>query len=806
MATTQIFNTKVIFKEVDSSSIDQAIQILVRDEVSGETKKIDKDSIGGQVNYGTDGQVPYMNPSGTGFLYSQARANDQGFIVSQGSLYNTRLNANGIYITTINNLLSVNADVGIRSTTYYNNKIPFDFAQIEDLNNISGFVPLTGTEENKPITGTIKTENILQFKPFNYTYEDFVYTCEDSDCHYDFWFGSAPDSPYSGINYRQAGGNATISQLKFEDSGTTNVYNIKKPDTEIDGRFEGTIALEEYVDDTVNNSKVNLSEGTNISITGTYPNLTINSTGGSGVLYGSPENIPFTNNTSDGYNYDSGFSYKTNRLNSGKPIVFSDGSINVDNMDVLSSSSPGMLLAMTTDPTTTINNHGFSDISNISKSVNNVAYASFDAVARFTGTANYNHYVGYQSRMNHAGSGTISNIYGFYDQPNISGIITNRMGLRVNDYTGTGTVGANYGVLIGSLTKGANNWSIYTADAPSDFGGYVMGRNNFVRYAPLFSTVYNPAFYYSSTSSPTGQIILSKLINSSPLPNSTFFDIELDISSMGVSSNSYQGTVRITFYYQTINSITTNGLTAKVEGTNIDKINDLINSGNIRVAITNNNELQIVLGSVGYVWGNNTAVSVKSIKMTHTGSGTALWRDGWSMALNNDNLTSTFKIVRNIPAQSTNVLVNSKANDSDVVKLSGNQTISGGKTFTNNLKFPEGVDANDGVTVGQLNTILSNETGNYLTSNSTYSLPSTNKVVYVTFTGTTSTFTLPSLDSSIGIRYMIINRGTGDITVNSNSGDDDIDESGLFMNSLIIGTESVSSLYNNSQKFIIFNS
>lgn len=403
---------------------------------------------------------------------------------------------------------------------------------------------------------------------------------------------------------------------------------------------------------------------------------------GSGVIYGEPSNIPITNISSDGYIYDSGFSYTTNRLNSGKPIVFSDGSINVENMDGLSSSRPGMLLAITTDPNTTINNHGFSDISNISKSVNNVAYASFDAVARFTGTTNYNHYVGYQSRMNHAGSGTISNIYGFYDQPNISGIVTNRMGLRVNDYSGTGTVGANYGVLIGSLTKGTNNWSIYTTDAPSDFGGYVMGRNNFVRYAPLFSTVYNPAFYYSSTSSPTGQIILSKLINSSPLPNSTFFDIELDISSMGVSSNSYQGTVRITFYYQTINSITTNGLTAKVEGTNIDKINDLINSGNIRVAITNGNELQIVLGSVGYVWGNNTAVSVKSIKMTHTGSGTSLWRDGWLMALNNDDLTSTFKIVRNVPTQSTNIVLNSKANDSDVVKLTGNQTVDGTKTFT----------------------------------------------------------------------------------------------------------------------------
>lgn len=61
-----------------------------------------------------------------------------------------------------------------------------------------------------------------------------------------------------------------------------------------------------------------------------------------------------------------------------------------------------------------------------------------------------------------------------------------------------------------------------------------------------------------------------------------------------------------------------------------------------------------------------------------------------------------------------------------------------------------------------------------ITSAGTYNVPATNGTLYISFTGTTSTWTLPTLASSNHGSYFVKNRGSGDITVNSNAGGNDI--------------------------------
>lgn len=103
------------------------------------------------------------------------------------------------------------------------------------------------------------------------------------------------------------------------------------------------------------------------------------------------------------------------------------------------------------------------------------AYACFDAGAFLGGSANYDHIVGFQSRPTHASSGTLNDLSGVATiLVNNGGACTNAWGLRVYDTTGTGTVTNQYGLRVNALTKGANNWAVFTeGTAPSSFGGSI---------------------------------------------------------------------------------------------------------------------------------------------------------------------------------------------------------------------------------------------------------------------------------------------------------------------------------------------
>jgi len=92
---------------------------------------------------------------------------------------------------------------------------------------------------------------------------------------------------------------------------------------------------------------------------------------------------------------------------------------------------------------------------------------------------------------------------------------------------------------------------------------------------------------------------------------------------------------------------------------------------------------------------------------------------------------------------------------------------------------------------------------NVVQSVSTYALPVTNNQVYVTHTGTTATYTFPTLANGTAIQYTIINMGSGSVTLNSNAGGSDIYDSGTSSASVTVLAGQTAVIYGNGTKFVI---
>lgn len=125
------------------------------------------------------------------------------------------------------------------------------------------------------------------------------------------------------------------------------------------------------------------------------------------------------------------------------------------------------------------NGHCFSDSSDFSRA-GGVAYNSFDGRITVSGSHDYDHYAAFQSAPTFNSVGTTSDLYGLVNLPTInSGTITNSYAVDCWDPDGAGVVVNNYGLHVQPLTKGVNNWAVYTEGAtPSRFTGRVgFGRN-----------------------------------------------------------------------------------------------------------------------------------------------------------------------------------------------------------------------------------------------------------------------------------------------------------------------------------------
>jgi len=92
---------------------------------------------------------------------------------------------------------------------------------------------------------------------------------------------------------------------------------------------------------------------------------------------------------------------------------------------------------------------------------------------------NWQHRIGIEDFMTYNGSGTLG-----YDTTLVSGVtyngpVTERKAFWVADFAGTGSCVDQYGLYVNSLTKGTNNWAVYTAGTTASyFGGPVTANTS----------------------------------------------------------------------------------------------------------------------------------------------------------------------------------------------------------------------------------------------------------------------------------------------------------------------------------------
>jgi len=118
-------------------------------------------------------------------------------------------------------------------------------------------------------------------------------------------------------------------------------------------------------------------------------------------------------------------------------------------------------------------------------------------------------------------------------------------------------------------------------------------------------------------------------------------------------------------------------------------------------------------------------------------------------------------------------------------------------TFTTPVSAANAVANTDLVALGQLS-------DNILSSATTLSLATTSRVMYYSYTGSTATiWTLPTIAGNTKTRFVLINTGTGTITLNANGGTNNIWDSGALVNTISLTPGSSMELFNNGVSFII---
>lgn len=102
--------------------------------------------------------------------------------------------------------------------------------------------------------------------------------------------------------------------------------------------------------------------------------------------------------------------------------------------------------------------------------------------------------------------------------------------------------------------------------------------------------------------------------------------------------------------------------------------------------------------------------------------------------------------------------------------------------------------------IGDVMVMICDEIGmvNILTSSSSLNM---DKTGYYTFEGTTSTWTLPLFLASVGRRYLIMNQGSGMVTVNNSEIDDNIFAAGSYTDTIDVNVGEIAVLYNNGKSW-----
>ncbi|MFZ9370257.1 MAG: tail fiber domain-containing protein [Limnohabitans sp.] len=138
------------------------------------------------------------------------------------------------------------------------------------------------------------------------------------------------------------------------------------------------------------------------------------------------------------------------------------------------SGTPDAIFRVVRTHTNSASPHSFRDQTVFAPTAAGVAACSFDAAMTSSGSANMDHTIGFQARNSHAGSGTLTNMYGLGSYPIVSsGTVTNCIGLDVAAHSGAGTVVNEYGIYIRNQSSTATNK--YPIFIPNSLGTNSIG-------------------------------------------------------------------------------------------------------------------------------------------------------------------------------------------------------------------------------------------------------------------------------------------------------------------------------------------
>jgi len=184
-------------------------------------------------------------------------------------------------------------------------------------------------------------------------------------------------------------------------------------------------------------------------------------------------NLPLSNPTKDYVDANATLEAVTDNGNTTENrIIISDGTVDLSTIETTTSpailsTKPKYLLARSTDLSTAVSEHGFADNSIFNSNNTATAYNSFDAFININGTLAKDHYLGYQQRSIYNGSGTLDFYQGYRDAPKFTnGTVQRRFGFRISDVTlsGSAVVERNIGLKIEAITGG----TVYNKPIESD--------------------------------------------------------------------------------------------------------------------------------------------------------------------------------------------------------------------------------------------------------------------------------------------------------------------------------------------------
>lgn len=136
---------------------------------------------------------------------------------------------------------------------------------------------------------------------------------------------------------------------------------------------------------------------------------------------------------------------------------------------------PAIAVTRAVDNTGSGDAHGTADTSNISRTAGGpIGYASYDGRVTLSGSGNFAHYAGYQSLPTFSTSGTTTFYHGTYNGGAVTqGTVSSAYLHHAADMAGSGSVTNQYGFYADALVKGSSlNYAFYSAGTtPSKFGG-----------------------------------------------------------------------------------------------------------------------------------------------------------------------------------------------------------------------------------------------------------------------------------------------------------------------------------------------